>query len=125
MRADNLENEIIKTLEEYAREVNADVKKIANKIAKDAVNELKSTSPVGRGTRKGHYKDGWRTKKVQETANSINITIHNVKKPGLAHLLEYGHAKKKGGRVAAKPHIAKVEQKVVEDFEREIRRGVE
>ena len=125
MRVDDLGNEIAKALEEYSGLVNTEVKKIAKEVAKEAVEELKNTSPVGKGSRKGHYKNGWRAKVVSETANAINITVHNAKKPGLAHLLEYGHAKKKGGRVAAKPHIAAVEQKAIEDFEKKIKQEVE
>lgn len=125
MRVDDLSREIVRSLEEYARDVNSDVKKVAKEVAKAAAEELKSTSPVGKGTKKGHYKNGWRSKVISETANAINITVHNAKKPGLAHLLEFGHAKKKGGRVAAIPHIAPVEQKAVEDFENKIRQGIE
>lgn len=125
MQTDGLSTEISKALEDYSGLVNEEVKKAAREIAKEAVEELKSTSPVGKGSKKGHYKNGWRDKVVSETVNTINITIYNAKKPGLAHLLEYGHAKKKGGRVAARPHIAKVEQKAVENFEKKIKQGAE
>lgn len=58
MRVDDLGNEIAKALEEYSGLVNTEVKKIAKEVAKEAVEELKSTSPVGKGSRKGHYKKG-------------------------------------------------------------------
>ena len=125
MQIDDLGSEISKALEDYSDLVNEEVKKVAREVAKEAVEELKSTSPVGKGSKKGHYKNGWRAKVVSETANTINVTVHNAKKPGLAHLLEYGHAKSKGGRVAARPHIAKVEQKAIENFEKRIKKGAD
>ena len=125
MQIDDLGSEISKALEDYSDLVNEEVKKVAREVAKEAVEELKSTSPVGKGSKKGHYKNGWRAKVVSETANTINVTVHNAKKPALAHLLEYGHAKRKGGRVAARPHIAKVEQKAIENFEKRIKKGAD
>ena len=42
----------------------------------------------------------------------------------LAHLLEFGHAKRGGGRVAARPHIAAAEQAGIESFEQAIERSL-
>ena len=41
--------------------------------------------------------------------------------PGLPHLLEYGHAKRGGGRVPGRAHIKPVEDKITKDFERKVR----
>ena len=42
----------------------------------------------------------------------------------LAHLLEHGHAKRGGGRVAGKPHIAPSEQSGEELLENLIRKAL-
>lgn len=43
----------------------------------------------------------------------------------LTHLLEHGHAKRGGGRVPAKPHIAAAEQAGIEQLEKEIQKALE
>ena len=43
----------------------------------------------------------------------------------LAHLLEFGHAKRGGGRVAAQPHIAQAEKHGSERLEEKLRKALE
>lgn len=115
---DSLADEISSLMEGYAADVNSDMKAEARNIAKKAVKELKQISPEGKGSKKGHYKDGWASKVVAEKTNSLDIIIYNKKKPGLTHLLEKGHAKRGGGRVEGKPHIGPTEQMVIKDYEK-------
>lgn len=115
---DSLAAEISSLMEEYAADVNSDMKAEAKGIAKETIKELKQTSPEGKGSKKGHYKDGWASKVVAEKTNSLDIVIYNKKKPGLTHLLEKGHAKRGGGRVEGKPHIGPAEEKAIRDYEK-------
>lgn len=115
---DSLASEISLLMEEYAADVNSDMKEEAKKIAKETVNELKQTSPEGEGSKKGHYKDGWASKVAGETTNALDIIVYNKKKPGLTHLLEKGHAKRGGGRVEGKLHIGPAEEKAIKDYEK-------
>lgn len=121
IKIDALGAEIAKTMEEYAAGVSEDVKTEAKAVAKEAVKELKATSPKGKGSKKGHYKDGWACKVESENAVSIRIQVYNRKKPGLTHLLEKGHAKRGGGRVEGKPHIEPVERQAVKDYEKRLK----
>ena len=63
-------------------------------------------------------------KKTKETANSLEITVHSKNRYQLAHLLEYGHAKRGGGRTKAQPHIAPAEEAAISQLERDIKRSL-
>lgn len=94
--------------------------KIAKQVAKEAREKLKQTSPKGRGSRKGHYKDSWTAEVKRTGANKFYYCVYNKKKPGLTHLLENGHQMRQGGRARAFPHIKKVEEWCIKEFEKRI-----
>ena len=51
-------------------------------------------------------------------------TLYNAKVPGLPHLLEHGHAKRGGGRVSGRVHIAPVEEELEKAFTQELERAL-
>lgn len=121
IKIDGLGAEIAGIMETYAADTAEGMKEAARAVAKEAVKELKQTSPKGRGSKKGHYKDGWTSKVESEKAGAIEITAYNRKKPGLTHLLEKGHAKRGGVRVNGIPHIAPVEKRAIEEYEKRLK----
>ena len=105
-------------LEEYA-ELTADVlKKEIQEAGKLAKTQISQTAP----RKTGRYAKSWAVKKVSETSNSLEVTVHSKNRYMLTHLLENGHAKRGGGRVAAIPHIAPAEEAAVQSLERNIER---
>lgn len=80
------------------------MEKTKTDLSKQAVGELKTTSPRSNSKRTGTYAKGWTKKKRGKV-----IIVHN-KEYQLTHLLEHGHAKVNGGRVEGQEHIKPVEK---------------
>ena len=115
-----LADAVMDTLEEYAGLAAEDVKR-AVKDAGDVVkDDIRSHSPKDTGD----YAKSWAVKKRKETSNSMTVVVHSRNRYQLAHLLEFGHAKRGGGRVSARPHIASAEQKGIGHLEVEIRKAL-
>lgn len=103
---DGLRDAVMDGLKEYAGLAADDMKDAVKKTAKSVRKDIQDNAPV----RTGKYKKSWSVKKVSENSDSIDLIVHSRNRYQIAHLLEHGHAKRGGGRVAAKPHIAPAEQ---------------
>lgn len=103
-----------KYLEEQRYEVIEAMSEAIDEVAKESVKKLKATSPRGKGQSHQYYK-GW-TYKIEKGRLSHGSVVYG--KTGtyqLAHLLEYGHAKKGGGRTNAYEHIKPVEEWAIDE----------
>ena len=114
-----IEIQLSKILNEYVSEMTEEVSDIIVDVAKDTRKRLKRTSPRSTMAHK-HYADGWAVKTSKRLGGVTDAVVYNKTKPQLTHLLEHGHAKVNGGRVAAIPHIAPAEEKATEEFLRRI-----
>ena len=103
---DNLADEIMAGLQEYAELADDAMKKAVKKTATSVKKEISANAPKDTGA----YGKSWTTKKVNENSHSLQMTVHSKNHYQLAHLLEKGHAKRNGGRVQGKPHIAPAEE---------------
>lgn len=116
---DSLAEEVIKALNEYKDIAEGDFEEVAKSVAKEGAKKLKATSPRGSGKgRKGHYANGWGVTYERKGNGKFRFTVHNKKKPGLAHLLEHGHQLRQGGKAKAIVHIKPVEEWCNEEFEK-------
>lgn len=112
---ERLSEEINKTLSQYSDEIADKVDKTVKIVSNELCDELKTTSPK----HTGNYKDGWTITTTGRKKGNRSVIVHN-KIYRLTHLLEFGHAKQNGGRVAAKPHIADAEKKYIDIFQERI-----
>jgi hypothetical protein len=120
VRIDDLANVVMEGLQEYA-DLATDSMKAA---VKKAGNSVKTDITANAPERTGRYAKSWRAKTTKESATALEVTVYSPTRYMLAHLLEHGHAKRGGGRVAAIPHIAPAEQRGAEELEREIERSL-
>ena len=111
---------VMEELEEYADLATEDMKSAVKKAAATVRKDIEASAP--RDT--GDYAKSWTMKTTKENSNALQVTVHSRNRYQLAHLLEYGHAKRSGGRVAARPHIAAAEEAGIEQLEREIERSL-
>ena len=115
---DDLASEVMKGLTDYAELADTAMKKAVRKTATVVKNEISANAPK----KSGRYKKSWAAKKVKENSHTLEMTVHSKNRYQIAHLLEHGHAKRNGGRVAARVHIAPAEQDGIEELETEIGR---
>ena len=113
---DNLAKTIMEGIQEYADVASEDVKTAVRKAGKNVKAEISANAPK----RTGAYAKSWTVKTEKETANSLEVVVHSKNRYQIAHLLEHGHAKRGGGRVAGIPHIAPAEENAVKQLEEDI-----
>ena len=118
IRPDQLAKEVMDGLEEYAGLAADVLKKEIQKAGKTAKTQIEQKAPK----KTGRYAKSWAVKKTRETSNTLEVTVHSKNRYALAHLLENGHAKRGGGRVAAIPHIAPAEETALQSLEQNIER---
>ena len=117
---DGLADAVMQGLEEYAKLSTDEMKTAVKKAGKDCKNEISANAPK----RTGRYAGSWATKVTGEAANMLEVTVYS-KQAWQPHLLENGHAKRGGGRVAAQVHIAPAEEKTAEELEKAITKALE
>ena len=117
---DQLTNVIMQGLTEYSDAQSDMVKQSVKDVSKEVKKEISANAPK----RTGAYKKSWATKKTKENSNSLTMTVHSKNRYQIAHLLEHGHAKRGGGRVAAIPHIAPAEEHGATMLQQKIERGL-
>ena len=106
--------------EEYARLAADDVKKAVKKAGTQARKDIQENAPV----KTGAYAKSWAAKTTKETANAMEIVVYSRNRYQLVHLLEFGHALRKGGRTRAFPHIAPAEERAAQTLEREVEKAL-
>ena len=87
---DNMADEIMKGLTEYAELADTAMKKAVRKTATSVKNEISANAPK----KTGRYRKSWTARKTKENSHSLEMTVHSKNRYQIAHLLEKGHAKR-------------------------------
>lgn len=117
---DHLADAIAECLEEYADLTTEDLKKAVRKAGKTVKEEIQTHAPKDTGD----YAKSWTVKATKETPRSLVMTVYSKNRYRLTHLLEWGHAKRDGGRVAGKEHIGPAAEKGEKDLMTDIERNL-
>ena len=115
---DELSDKITNMLDEYKDLTGEKLKEAVKSASKTVKENIESTAPV----RSGRYAKSWKIKNVSEGENTHKAIVHS-RRYQIAHLLENGHAKRGGGRVAGRPHIKSAEEIGIKEFEEKIKEG--
>lgn len=127
--------ELTSTVEELLNEYGDDVYDVMDKsiikISNEARDDLRAVNKFSsKGNPSGAYSKSWDVKKEKVNRYSVERIVYNEAHYRLTHLLENGHALKRGGRtygrVQAYPHIApvndKAQENLIKTIESEIKR---
>jgi len=115
-----LANAVMKELDDYAKLVTEDMKKAVKKAGTSVKKEIQANAPKDSGA----YAKSWSVKNMKENSHALELTVYSRNRYQLAHLLEFGHAKRGGGRVSGRAHIAPAEEAGVKQLEAEIERCI-
>lgn len=120
VKIDDMADAIMKGLDEYAKLTTSDLKSSVRKAGTNVKKDISANAPK----KTGAYSKSWTVKTTKETSNSLELIVYSPRKYQLAHLLEFGHAKRGGGRTKAQPHIAPAEEAAVKQLESDIERAL-
>jgi len=119
----DLADAIMDAMLAYTEEVEEAIPQIVDSTADAMVKEIRAAAPK----RTGKYAKGWTVRSLGGRVRSKEgyaKLVCNPKWYSIAHLLEYGHAKRNGGRASGKPHIRPACDKLLPEFERKIGEAV-
>lgn len=117
IKPDQLAEAVERGLREYSEDVAAGVKKAVVDEGKQCVKDIRvNIDSAGFEQRTGDYRKSWKSKKTEETASTIHVSVYaGSGQYRLTHLLEKGHAKVNGrGRTRAFEHIKPADDAVSE-----------
>ena len=118
-----LEKAVLEELENYrdlaVEEMNKAVKDAGDTVKKE-IGERASSLFKG-----NKYAKSWAVKETAHTAMGLEVTVHSPSQYRIAHLLENGHALRKGGRVDGRPHILPAEEIGEKQLEEDLRKALE
>lgn len=122
IQVDDMANEITRLLSEYNEEVTDLAKEVVDKVAKEANEEVLNHITF----KDKKYTKSFRIKTTfEKKRNKRNTWYVAAPHYRITHLLEYGHITVNGGRTRKFPHVKYGDDYVTQNFERELKEGIE
>ena len=100
-------------LQTYGAGVADAVEETSKIVAKDVAKQLRKAGDFNGGK---EYRRGWDVHGKRVVGLGGLYTVYNKTKPGLSHLLEFGHVKANGGRTRAFNFIQPIVDTLEDDF---------
>lgn len=125
IQAIDLTSAVDDLLEDYGDEVYDALGKAIEETAQEAVRSLRSVrkfNPERNPT--GKYSAGWTAENVTRARTKQVTVVYNEDLPQYAHLLEFGHVTRNGGRSGEYEHIAPVNKEVKAQIAERVRRAL-
>ena len=117
---DQMSDAVIDALEAYSGSVEEALDEKVREAGKTARKEVRARAPK----RTGDYKKSWKVKnRVSKGEPRVTVYAGNGEHR-LTHLLENGHAKRGGGRVAGIPHIGPAQEVAEEQLLRDLKQSL-
>lgn len=117
---DNLANEIVRSVQAYTDDVSNAIESEVETTAKHIRDDTEADAPKNTG----EYAKGFKVTK-QDRGGAVRRVVWNKAHSRRVHLLEFGHAKRGGGRVAARPHLRPAYDRNVDAMQTRIRRIIQ
>ena len=126
MARQGIDVEIMQILTDYTDEIGEEINAAGEKLANQALKDLKAASPKRQKYPKGlkpEYSRGWRVKKFGEYGK-FRIVLHNQTRYMLTSILENGFLHKPDKTLIVDkpymPHIKPIQDKLNRDFEKAV-----
>lgn len=114
--AEKLAADIDQILNEYRDGVYKGMDEAIKKLASKGRNAVKREARNVTSKKRRKYSNGWMYK-MEPGSNkwAASAVIYNKKQPGIAHLLEHGHATVNGGRTNPRVHIQPISEQIADE----------
>lgn len=121
---DALARQVSKILEEQKNVTEEALHKAVDETTKTCVKEIRANAKSQFGG-SGEYASSWTSKKESDGKEYSRVIYAKGRGARLSHLLEKGHAKVNGGRVAGRAHIAPAEENAKTNLIKNLKEGIE
>lgn len=90
----SVERSVKAALDDYSKLTMEQLQKAVDAAGKDVLKSTRANAKrvLGKYRNPKEYVSGLRSSKIPAAMRRYGIVVHNKKKPGLAHLLQHGHA---------------------------------